>query len=297
MDSDRFGEPAGVQSDKIYELVRQLSWQTAEPGLQRTDCQSRITVPGILIFNQSNAVFTPLYLAIRLAFASPSFSPDALMISSTDLRAIPWSFLLGYVVPLLAMAVPSISTKRINTKHVIASWYQQWNLYISLAHTALVLLWTYREVPHTGFTKNEELLNSLRPVYLFTMAFAAASLWVPVIASALARIFGTQNSQKLSIKSTFFPPSPWSKAKCVSVFEGGKWLLQWDGIIGSMGSAVWALASFTNTRALLAPELPLKAIVGKTVSYMVLGGPMAVATGFLWERDALVLSGRATSLI
>lgn len=42
------------------------------------------------------------------------------MISSTDLRAIPWSFLLGYVIPLLAMAVPTTSTKRIRTKHVIA---------------------------------------------------------------------------------------------------------------------------------------------------------------------------------
>ena len=250
-----------------------------------------------MIFNQSNAVFTPLYLAIRLAFASPSSTPNALMISSTDLRAIPWSFLLGYVVPLFAMAVPSISTKRVDTKHVIASWYQQWNLYISLAHTALVWLWRYRGVPQTGPMKNEELSSSLRPVYLFTMAFAAASLWVPVIVSALARNLGTQDSQRLSIKGSFFPASPWSKAKCVSVFEGGKWLLQWDGIIGSMGSAVWALALFGNTRALLAPELPLKAIVGKMVSYVVLGGPMAVATGFLWERDALVLSGRATSLI
>lgn len=219
------------------------------------------------------------------------------MISSTDLRAVPWSFLLGYVVPLLAMAVPSISTKRINTKHVLASWYQQWNLYIGLAHAALVWLWRYRGVPQTGLTKNEELLSSLRPVYLLTMAFAAISLWVPVLISALAGILNGRSSKAMRMKSIFVPPSPWSKVKCVSIFEGGKWLLQWDGIIGSMGSAVWALALFSNTRALLAPELPLKAIVGKMVSYVVLGGPMAVATGFLWERDALVLSGRATSLI
>ncbi|KAK4617737.1 Terpene cyclase [Fulvia fulva] len=255
-------------------------------------------IPGILIFNQSNAVFTPLYLAARLAVASPSISAPSLLVSPLDLDLIPWSFLLAYVIPLVAMAMPCLLIKGFNTKHVIASWYQQWNVYIALIHTLLAWTWIA-----SGYDQNssdatmEDFLGRLRPVYTFTMVFAGASLWIPVIISALAMFSGRRSQQRLDIKHIFVPPSPWSKVKCRSAFEGGKWLLQWDGIIGSSASAVWALSLFNESRAMLAPDLPLKTILEKIALYLVMGGPMAVATGFLWERDALVLSGNSGSLV
>ncbi|KAF2207332.1 hypothetical protein CERZMDRAFT_51358 [Cercospora zeae-maydis SCOH1-5] len=275
-----------LESLREYSRYRFMSW---------------ITIPGILIFNQSNAVFTPLYLAIRLAVASRSSDTTGLEIHTEDVQAIRLSFFWGYILPLTAMAMPGLLVKRFNTKHIIASWYQQWNLFISLIHFGLV--WWWRSSPSDTPKQDAhaptdiELLHSLRPLYQLTMLFAAGSLWVPILISISALISGSSRRRRLGLRSIFVPPSPWSKIQCSDTFEGGKWLLQWDGIIGSIGSAVWALALFNDARVTWAPEQSLMSWWWTAMRYLALGGPIAVATGFLWERDALVFAKERFSLL
>ena len=256
----------------------------------------RIAIPGIFIFNQSHAVFTSLYLATRLAVAAPATTHESLMIDTVDLRAILWSFLLGYLLPMFIMGLPGLSISNLSTKHIVASLYQQWNLYISLFHVLLVRWWS-----HTGTMdkqRNEgsvSLLSTSRPVYAFAFAMAVASIWIPVLLSFAVRILQkirkspSSGRKNLELANIFIPPSPWGQMKCKDAFEGGKWLLQWDGIIGGLSSAVWAIALYAEARSVIEPREELGLLCRRLLWYMILGGPIGVATGVLWERDMLVL--------
>lgn len=259
---------------------------------------NRIAIPGLFIFNQSHAVFTSLYLAIRLLVAVPATTEESLMIDAIDVHAIPWSFLLGYILPISLMALPGVSIYNVNTQHMLASFYQQWHLYISMAHILLVTLWT-----HTGTMSRLEdeyfktSLSTVRPIYALAFTMAVISVWVPILASfairALQRIRKAHPSshKNLQLSSIFIPPSPWSNVKCKNAFEGGKWLLQWDGIVGGLSTAVWAIALYAEARSAAEPQEALGSFYMRLMWYMVLGGPIGVATGALWERDTLVLSG------
>lgn len=259
-------------------------------------CNDRITIPGIFIFNQSHAVFTSLYLAIRLIVAAPATTPRGLMADSAHLSAIPWSFILGYLVPIFLMAMPGFPLSNFNTKHIIASMYQQWNLYISLLHVLLVTCWTHTgtmDRPRDESTK--PLLSIVRPVYLLAFAMAVAWIWIPIFLSFVVRALRkirkapASSYENLQLASFFIPPSPWSNSKCNNAFEGGKWLLQWDGIVGGLSTAVWAIALYAEARSAVEPREELGPLFTRLMWYMILGGPVGVATGALWERDALML--------
>lgn len=256
----------------------------------------RVTIPGLFIYNQSHAVFTSLYLAIRLAVAAPPTTRESLMVDAIHLRAIPWSFLLGNILPLFIMAMPGLYVSGFNTKHVVASLYQQWNLYISLFHVLLVTWWNQNEATmNMGDEGAETLLSNVRPVYIFAFAMSMASVWIPVFLSCAVRVLQKirkapkSSSNGLTLASIFIPPSPWSELKCKDAFEGGKWLLQWDGIIGGLSTAIWAIALYAEARSVIQPHEGLGSLCMRLMWYMILGGPMGVATGVLWERDTIVL--------
>lgn len=257
---------------------------------------NRITIPGILIYNQSHAVFTSLYLAIRLAVAAPATTRKSLVIDTGHLEAITWSFLLGNILPLFVMAMPGLCVFKFNTKHIVASLYQQWNLYISFLHFLLVTWWGHNTAtivtPVDRYSKPS--WSSLRSVYDFAFTMAVASVWIPILVSigvrTLQKIRETPTPQhrNLQLRSLFIPPSPWSGVKCKDAFEGGKWLLQWDGIIGGFSTAIWAITLYSQARNTADSPEELGSFCMKLMRYMILGGPIGVATGVLWERDMLV---------
>ena len=256
----------------------------------------RITIPGIFIYNQSHAVFTSIYLALRLAVAAPPTTPGSLTVDSVHLRAIPWSFFLGNVLPLFVMAMPGFCVSGFNTKHVFASLYQQWNLYISLFHLLLVTWWAHTGTMTTvGSEDPDNSISNVRLVYISGFVISVASVWIPISLFCAVRILQkirkspTSSHTNLQLASLFIPPSPWSKLKCKDAFEGGKWLLQWDGIIGGLSTAIWAMALYAEARSVIEPREGLGSLCIRLVGYMILGGPMGVATGCLWERDILVL--------
>lgn len=248
------------------------------------------------MYNQSHAVFTSLYLAIRLIFAAPARTPGSLMVDTIQLRAIPWSFLFGMLLPMFIMAMPGFSMSRFNTKHIVVSLYQQWNLYIGLFHFLLVSWWARTgTTDRAGEKGSGHLLSNLRPVYAFAFAMALASVWIPILLSFAARALKTirklptSSLESIQLASLFIPPSPWSKVKCKDAFEGGKWLLQWDGIIGGVSTAVWSIALYAEARSFIEPQEAIGSFCTRLMWYMFLGGPIGVATGVLWERDVLVL--------
>lgn len=193
------------------------------------------------------------------------------------------------------MAMPGLSISKYDTKHIVASLYQQWNLYISLLHLLLMAWWAHTgttDGPVDGYSKAS--LFDLKPVYALAFTMAVASLWIPILLSfairALQKIRKTSEFSYKSLRLTnvFLPPSPWSGMKCKDAFEGGKWLLQWDGIIGGLSTAIWAIALYAQARNVAESPETLQSFCLKLMRYMILGGPIGVATGALWERDMLV---------
>lgn len=292
-----------LESLRDYSRSRLMSWYAKTVHIWPWSLRNanhthddRITIPGIFIYNQSHAVFTSLYLAIRLAVAAPPTTRASLVIDSVHLHAIPWSFILGNILPLFIMAMPGLYVSGFNTKHIVASLYQQWNLYITLLHVLLVALWDHNESRiNMGNEGADTLLPNVRPVYILAFVMSIASVWIPISLSCAVRALqkirkpSTSSQNSLTLTSLFIPPSPWSKLKCRNAFEGGKWLLQWDGIIGGLSTAVWAIALYAEAHSMVEPQEGLGSLCMRLMWYMILGGPMGVATGVLWERDILVL--------
>lgn len=217
---------------------------------------------------------TPLYLAIRLA-VSPSVTPTGLAVHAAHLKAIPWSFALGYILPIILMALPSPRIVSPTFKHTAAGWYQQWNLYIVLIHWTLVYLW--REDGQSISTI--ETLELSRNVYVFAILCAGVAWW-----SAMW-IALKKGGIPLALKA-FVPASPWSGKKAASIYEGAKWLIQWDGIIGTTAMTVWAASLYLDANQ----SAPLPEDMWKRMlAYGISGGPMGISIGLLFERDKLLL--------
>src|SRR4051794_15647263 len=97
-------------------------------------------IPGLIIFNHSHSVGTPSYLAIHLLLATSvtATTADDLSIAPQHLAAIPVSFVFGYIIPIIFLALPAPKTVTRSFKHTVSGWYQQWSLFIAFFQYAHV---------------------------------------------------------------------------------------------------------------------------------------------------------------
>jgi hypothetical protein len=250
----------------------------------------RIAIPGVLIFNKAYAIVGPLYLAVRVAVSSPVTGQDSLLVDSTNLKAIPWSLLFGSFIPSAAMYLPGFELRNGNTKHMIAGWYQQYNLYIAAFHLLFV---AFLRADGNGVSSPAETLENTVPIYHLAFLMATGSFWTPILASALAStapsFLGGKTSAQLQLHRTLIPPSPWSTIKSSTIYEGGTWLLLWEGLVGNAAMMIWATTLYYQARETTGTLEPLTALLYRCGGYAILGGNVGVATGLLWERDVLIL--------
>jgi hypothetical protein len=252
-----------------------------------------VSIAGALIFNHSHALFTPLYLALHLA-TSPSASnptPEGLLVDASHLNAIPLSFVLGYVVPIILMGLPARGLVSLAFKHTVCGWYQQWNLYIALFHYLLVF-W-YRQGQSIDQASPETTLALLRIAYGFAFVMAAIPHWVVTVISCSARLwpnlFNEKFAASLRPSNVLLPTSPFTRKKARDMVQGFMWLIQWDYVIGTAATALWAMTLYLNARGSLIMQEPWMPILARTMTYALAGGPMGVPIGLLWERDEMIL--------
>jgi hypothetical protein len=70
---------------------------------------SWITIPGLLMFNHTPAIYLPLYLGVRLALMTPSnITSSDLAIDPVQLEVLPWAFAIGYVATFIVLLLPDI---------------------------------------------------------------------------------------------------------------------------------------------------------------------------------------------
>lgn len=267
------------------------------------------SILGILVFNWAHPVIMPIYLSLHLLTSPTASLPTRsnVIIDSTDLIALPLSFIIAYALPITLLSVPP-SVFGMVFKQTITAWYQQWNLYIGLTH--FMLAFTLRRFLSTS---QSDSIGSLSPGSIHKEAFTKSSLLhtayifafimgsitylttmtISCTASIWPSLFAPSFASSLTLANILIPPHPFSGRQSVDLIQGAVWIIRWENMLASIIMGVWALALYRRARCSQGSKMEWKEIagmVGRLVGYTLVGGPSGVAVGLMWERDCFLLN-------
>ena len=256
-------------------------------------------IPGLIIFNHSHAVATPFYLALNLLLAASitATTPDDLSIAPQHLAAIPPSFVLGYIVPIILLALPAPRIVTLTFKHTLAGWYQQWSLFIAFFHCGYVYLIADKTQSSPRLDQSASAyLSSLRVVYRLAFMMASIPHWTVCVISFTAwlcpSIFNEKKVECLKPVNVLVPTLPFTQRKVRDMAQGFLWLIQWDYILGMLGMIVWTMVLHSNARDVYGVDDSWSYMLLRFLAYTFLGGPAALPVMILWERDEWVFGRR-----
>lgn len=259
-----------------------------------------ILIPGLIIFNHSHSVGTPLYLAIHLLLAASvtATTADDLSIAPQHLAAIPVSFVFGYIIPIILLALPAPKLVTWAFKHTVSGWYQQWNLFIAFFHYAYVYIFAGSTRFDSQLRQSGSvLLPSLRIVYGLAFIMAQLPHWIVCVISFTAwlcpSMFNEKKVESLKPLNLLVPTLPYDRRKARNMPEGFLWLIQWDYVLGTLGTIVWSLVLHSNAREVYGVDDTWPTMFFRFLVYTIVGGPAALPVLILWERDEWVFGGRA----
>ncbi|PNP56291.1 hypothetical protein THARTR1_03816 [Trichoderma harzianum] len=235
------------------------------------------TIPGLLMFNHTPAIYLPLYLGVRLALMTPSnVTPSDLAIDPVQLELFPWAFAIGYVAPFIVLLLPDLRIRDISTKQSVAAWWQQWPAYVALCQLLLSLIWRPAVLASPVAT---ETWPQMQSVYMFLFVMAAVSHWLSVFGAFATGVTMTE---------LFLPAFPGKDKKARHGWEAAKWCVQWDVVLDTPAMILWAGVLYWQTGGVMNSSLWQRLLVN-----FLLAGPLGIPIGLLWERDAFVLVSRA----
>ncbi|KAL2074989.1 hypothetical protein VTL71DRAFT_8769 [Oculimacula yallundae] len=295
---------------------------------------SFVGTAGLILQNISYTVAVPIWLLIHL-LTSPVSKPypgthsnTVLLISNLDLRLIPFSITLGYIVPTLLMLLNSPSVVSPTTLQRLIAFWQPFPLWTVLSHTALrtiVQIFTSTFSTSTNPTSlssrskappGTTYLSNARHVYRFILSLCMAT-HLPVLilsllpstlvpASTFPRLHTMSLSSPLDVYIPYFPSLSYEVS---TLAEGVHNFLIWDVWVGSFAFLLWGILLYRNAtteKAELDPNtsLPIykelllgerimggmvwRKLAAKVALWCVLAGPIGALAVLLWERDAIV---------
>jgi hypothetical protein len=235
---------------------------------------SWITIPGLLMFNHTPAIYLPLYLGLRLALMTPSnITSSDLAIDPVQLEVLPWAFAIGYVAPFIVLLLPDIHVRNTSIKQSIAGWWQQWPAYVALCQLLLSLVWC----PASSSPVITDTWPQLQSVYTFIFVMAGMSHWISVFGAFATGVTMTE---------LFLPAWPGKDKKARHGWEAAKWCVQWDVVLDTPAMILWAGVLCWQAGVVMDSMLWQRLIVN-----LLIAGPLGVPVGLLWERDALLVGG------
>lgn len=261
----------------------------------------RTGIFGVMIQNITFAVTTPIYFLIYL-LTSPAASsnpmPEDLYVNYGDTQFLPHHTVLSFIIPAALMSLPSPSVLSAGAHY---TWLSMWQIF-PVAHTCYYFLRRfYNRLVQT--TQPNDIIRSRRldrkylaraqrfVLYLCfiprTIALAVALTPADLApGGALRPVF-----EQVTVQSLLVPYWPWDSphagdpASPAGKPELAKLFLQWDVACGGLAVLAWACSVYLAAqpgRGFLRDVLP------KVLTYGVVGGPVAVATVLVMERDAAV---------
>ncbi|KAL5320012.1 hypothetical protein ACEPPN_013071 [Leptodophora sp. 'Broadleaf-Isolate-01'] len=255
---------------------------------------SFVSIWGIFQFNHSNALITPLWLALQLITSPSAIRPttEDILIDPIHLLVLPASFVLGYVVPLVPVMLP-FSLISVELKQTAMGWYQQWPLWIAMCHYILATLLRLTS-SSLKFADQKNLLTLYRSVYIFALAFAALShlpvMVVSFTASIWPSLFNDKYVHLLQPAHLLVPMNPFSGVKAADLIQGMFWLIQWDYFGGYLAPVVWALVLHRRADSMFRRGSPWGYYLKRASFYFLIAGPIGIAVGMVWERDEILLN-------
>ena len=242
-------------------------------------------IPGVLIFDHSQGLMMPLYFLFHLYVVPEGGS---LTIDPVDARAIVASFVVGYLLPIGAHALPAPSMITVTRKQSLIGWYQLWHIYIFVCHLA------FAKVIKHFFDPVSTPIWYHRFMYLFAFSLAALPhicvLFLTTLSAIYPRLFAKDVAIRIHPRSVFSLTSPWSGKKAPSLDEGLKWLLQWDVLISSLAVLAWSLTLFVRSHMTLGQSIHWSSLVAKIILASIVSSPAGAAVVLMWERDEMVSS-------
>lgn len=267
----------------------------------------RISVFGFIAQTCTFALSTTLYgcLHLRRSVTVVNPTPQNISVSPAVLRAIPFIFLVGYQLPTILTILRAPERISIDLKQIFIAIWQPWPIYVSILAGAVHYITSLFTSPETNATKaNQTQLTLLRRVYAFAFAHTAITHilgWTVSLATVLAPVlFNPKFIPILHPARVFRPTFPFlaTDLRIESVGQGVHIFLQWDFLIGSLGTLVWAMGlwaaaqkkynlEWRNSSTVLGLGLFVKVAL-----LMLVAGPVAAAVELMWERDELVFAQR-----
>jgi hypothetical protein len=284
---------------------------------------------GIIFQNVSFAVTVPLWLFLHILIspvAKPfpgTYANRVLLVPSWDLRILPVSIVLGYIVPTLLMALPSPRIINPSTRQNYIAFWQTFPIWTIGIHWIVKRLcqWAAKRMfnddahgkPPTPL--GTSYLNNVKHVYRFVVALCV-STHIPVVIIALLPLWAIPESAPTltflgtnNLFDVFVPYLPLRSHKVSTLAEGVHTFLIWDLYIGAGAFLTWAVLLYRNAtseKAIVDPNksLPIygelilgnrpqdrplwETLLPKIALWTLVSGPMGALAILLWERDAIV---------
>ncbi|UNI21307.1 hypothetical protein JDV02_007308 [Purpureocillium takamizusanense] len=275
-------------------LVTLESWRKGNNG-------TILAIPSIFGLAAQALTFafaTPLYCAVQVHTSVTASKPSAqnLRVPISVLRALPFAFAVGMLLPSTLMTLPISATITPDVKQILIAIWQPWPVYVAIllrfAHTAFSSSSTGRTEDSPENTAKGR--RSLRFAYAFAFANTAiphiVTLTVSLATVAAPAIFDAKYREALHPLNVFHTPLPWKSpvVQVATVGEGVHGFLRWDYLIGTTGVLVWALSLYRTAHRLVYGRVDNLGLLLKTAWLTVLAGPVGAAVELMWERDELV---------
>ncbi|CAG8019473.1 unnamed protein product [Penicillium nalgiovense] len=233
----------------------------------------------------------PLTCALQLGCSITARRPhaDNIRIPRAVLGALPLAFVVGYMVPTVAMTLPAPSVIPVDLKQIAIAIWHPWPAYVSVLTTV-----AYFTLSPLFSNDNRASMSSLRWVYAFAFANASLSHIVTLVVSlatvVVPVLFEDRFLGSLHPANVFSIPLPWSGLTVDNVGDGVHVFLRWDYMIGSAGVLIWAISLYTVAHKQLLNTISWPSLLVKVALLTVLVGPAGTAVELIWERDELVFT-------
>lgn len=240
------------------------------------------------------AFATPLYLSLQLLTSVTAEKPtaDNIRAPSAVLKALPYVFLVGMLVPSNLMVLPLSETITPDLKQIFIALWQPWPAYVAVLLYIANLFFSGNS--NAASQTVEKSRSNLRHVYAFAFGNAIIAHQLTVVLSlttvAAPFLFQKRFAEALHPFKVFETPLPWASPapQVESVGQGMHEFLRWDYIIGSTGVLVWALSVYRAAHKNANRPVNILGLAVKTALLSIFGGPVAAAVELVWERDELV---------
>lgn len=229
------------------------------------------------------AFFVPLYFAMQ-PFAHAT--KGQALPPAYKLWALPISFIGGFVIPSLALALPNRYTESLFSKETATLLWHIWPLYAFTAHYFLCWMSKHCLGQAAGRSK-----TAYRCGYTLAIMIAAIPHLMNASLSGIAYLspglLNADIAHSLLPGTLLLPPIPWPSMMANSLAQGCLWFLQWDFSIGGFATLLWSLEMHIISNQSHGTGTIIPILLGKTVLLCAFLGLLGASAALLWERQEL----------